>query len=287
VDFVVNIALTAQGARGRLERETERGTVAIREVEDASCERVADVVALNLSLALDPNPAAAPPGKASSESSVPSEATAAPKATAAPEAAPAPESTDQQGSATPSAAVAQGEADSRSDVAEGAGVARWRVGVQGGMLTGLGSGLMGRGTAFVELRGAFRPILPEMTLRAAAVGTWGSAKTSQGVVRQSVWAGRLDVCPLAFGGATLSARPCAAGELGQIRAHGAFSDSTLWAALGVHARGQWVFSGPFALEGELGALFPLSKYQVAAGSTVLLESAPVAFSFVLGLSVGF
>jgi hypothetical protein len=64
VDFVVNLALTTEGARGRLERETDAGTVAIREVEDTSCARVAEVVALNLSLALDP-PENAPPCVAS------------------------------------------------------------------------------------------------------------------------------------------------------------------------------------------------------------------------------
>src|SRR5690606_18071821 len=68
VDFVVNLALGPEGAKGRLERETARGTVAIREVEDLSCEKVAQVVALNLSLALEPGvPEPAPEPEATAE----------------------------------------------------------------------------------------------------------------------------------------------------------------------------------------------------------------------------
>src|SRR5688572_23288101 len=64
VDFVVNLSMTpGSGAVGRLERETERGTVAIREVADPSCERAADVVALNLALALDPDRPAPQPAE--------------------------------------------------------------------------------------------------------------------------------------------------------------------------------------------------------------------------------
>ena len=55
VDFMVTVAVTPEGASGRLERETDRGTVAIREFEAASCDRVAEVLALNLALALDPD----------------------------------------------------------------------------------------------------------------------------------------------------------------------------------------------------------------------------------------
>lgn len=54
VDFVVTLTATEQGSSGRLERQTQSGTVAIQEIRDRECARVADALALSLALALDP-----------------------------------------------------------------------------------------------------------------------------------------------------------------------------------------------------------------------------------------
>jgi hypothetical protein len=54
VDFVVTLSASEQDTSGRLERQTERGTVAIRKIRDRECARVADALALSLALALDP-----------------------------------------------------------------------------------------------------------------------------------------------------------------------------------------------------------------------------------------
>ncbi|HWO09245.1 MAG TPA: hypothetical protein VNN80_07185, partial [Polyangiaceae bacterium] len=72
VDFVVTLAADSPNSAGRLERQTERGTVAIRELQAPRCEDVAEALALNIELALQaPEPAApaqavsanpAPPG---------------------------------------------------------------------------------------------------------------------------------------------------------------------------------------------------------------------------------
>lgn len=56
VDFVVTLASSPQQSSGRLERQSSEGTVAIREVNAASCQEVAEVLALSLDLALQPAP---------------------------------------------------------------------------------------------------------------------------------------------------------------------------------------------------------------------------------------
>lgn len=283
VDFVVNLSMTPDGgARGRLERETERGTVAIREVVDPSCERAADVLALNLALALDPDRPAPDPVEGPATSPTP-EGPKSPEPVSAAEEAkanePRPRSTPAPAEARPQLASEPAPVGPPRD--------RWSVGVQAGVLGGVSPELMARGTIFVELGGALAPLLPDLTLRAAAVGAVGSSDTDSGVVDQSLWAGRLDVCPLNLGGPVLSLKPCAAGEVGQLRASHTYNASALWGALGVHARGQWMLGGSAAVEAEVGAMFPLSRYEVSAGSTVLYRSAPAGFSAALGASIGF
>lgn len=271
VDFMVTLAASPGGAHGRLERETERGTVAIREIEDTSCDSVADVVALNLSLALDPDAQAQPGDDAPQGTTAPPEVQDAsiPKSSE-------PEST--QSSALGSQSDHTPTDKQRLVV---------RLGAQGGVLTGVASQVMGRAIAFVELGEIVKWGAVDLTLRAAAVGAWGASNTTSGTIRQTVWAGRFDVCPVVLGSATLSARPCAALELGQLRASGPLSDTALWAALAAHVRGQWVVIGPLAVEAELGANFPLRRYEIAAGASELYRSAVVGLSTSLGASVAF
>jgi hypothetical protein len=284
VDFVVNLSMTPEGgARGRLERETERGTVAIREVVDASCERAADVVALNLALALDPDRPAPEPADRPATSPTPEGSQAAEPVSAEDET----KTSKPRPRSTPARAQPRLQESSEPVGAAGPEPDRWRVGVQGGVLGGVSPELMARGMVFLELGGALGPLLADVTLRAAAVGALGSSDTDSGVVRQSLWAGRLELCPLNVGGPVLSLKPCGAGEVGQLRASHAYSASALWGALGVHARGQWILGSSAAIEAEVGAMFPLSRYEVSAGSTVLYHSAPAGLSAALGVSIGF
>jgi len=61
VDFVVTVAYTPARSSGRLERQSNEGAVAIRDVSAPSCAEVADALALSLDLALEPGaPEAAP-----------------------------------------------------------------------------------------------------------------------------------------------------------------------------------------------------------------------------------
>jgi hypothetical protein len=54
VDFVVTLAFAPAVSSGRLERQSARGTVAIRELSAASCAEVAEGLALSLELAGEP-----------------------------------------------------------------------------------------------------------------------------------------------------------------------------------------------------------------------------------------
>jgi len=67
VDFMVSVASSTGGSSGRLERQTQAGQMAIREMVAPRCEQVSEGLALSLDLALDPPLASSPPGKLSAE----------------------------------------------------------------------------------------------------------------------------------------------------------------------------------------------------------------------------
>lgn len=74
VDFVVTLARDAEQSRGRLERQSQERTVAIRDVQSASCDEVADALALSLELSLQPAAAGAGEAVASDAAEPPSPA---------------------------------------------------------------------------------------------------------------------------------------------------------------------------------------------------------------------
>lgn len=305
VDFVVNLALTNEGARGRLERETERGTVAIREVEDESCERVAEVVALNLSLALDPAALARPVADEQAEPE-PDNLHHSADSASADSTSDFVEFTDEKGSSEPATgpetpvlasqsssgeeraprgaapqAAEAGDEEPRSESS-----LRFRIGVQAGAHGGVATDLLTRAALFVEAHDLISWV-PDLTLRVGAVGARGSSGTSLGAIENGYWAGRVELCPISLGGEVVSARPCGAFELGHLWVSGPSSDSALWGALGAHVRGTWDISGRFALEADVGAHVPLRTYEVVAGPDVLYRSAPIGISAVLGVSFAF
>jgi hypothetical protein len=54
VDFLVSVSSTAAGSSGRLERQTQAGQLAIRDMQAPECEQISEGLALSLDLALDP-----------------------------------------------------------------------------------------------------------------------------------------------------------------------------------------------------------------------------------------
>ena len=83
VDFVVTLAAEPGQSTGRLERQTERGTVAIRQLDASACGEVAEALALSLELALAPDvPAPSPAPEVAAETArdvTPDEHTSAPE----------------------------------------------------------------------------------------------------------------------------------------------------------------------------------------------------------------
>ena len=69
VDFVVTLSADEQGSVGRLERQTNAGIIAVSEVEDTDCGRVAEALALSLALSLVPETGESAPTESEESSS--------------------------------------------------------------------------------------------------------------------------------------------------------------------------------------------------------------------------
>jgi hypothetical protein len=261
VDFVVTLGTTERGSYGRLERQTRSGTVAMRELDDASCSDVADALALSLSLALDREPRAA--------------LDAAPPPPQPPEPAAKPAVASK--SAPPLGAPEPVDAPRPSRLP-------WGLGVQGGLITGVAPRALIRLAGFAEVTPLPRASL---VLRAAATGALGSSETAIGGVDHWIVAGRLEACPVRIGGRPLGLWPCGAVDLGATGASGTRSATALWSALAAHWRLRWWVSRSFAAETELGALFPLTRCNFASRSAILYRTAPVGLSAALGVGVRF
>jgi hypothetical protein len=294
IDFVVTILTDQSGSLGRLERATEAGTVAIREVRDASCERVAKALALSLGLALGPqtgeqNPAQDPAASAATPDATrsvepPPEHTDVPHVTAPP--APAsvrpPETSSPRTEPSPAAEGRPGEPPVRPI---------WAVGVHGGLLTGLQPRVVGRYGAFAEARRLLPTVLPRLALRAGVVAALGSYDTEIGPVRRWLGAVTLDACPVALGDERLSVAPCLGGELGASGASGSeqgfFGARALWGAVTASVRGTWSPSAPLGLYLDAGALAPLGGQKVKSEVRVLYETDKIGLFGSLGLAFGF
>src|SRR5688572_9581908 len=61
VDYVITLESDGFASGGRLERQTEQGTIAISELHGAACSEVAEALALSLTLAVTPPSQPAPP----------------------------------------------------------------------------------------------------------------------------------------------------------------------------------------------------------------------------------
>jgi hypothetical protein len=254
IDFVVTLGSVEGGASGRLERQTERGTVAIREIRAPNCEAVAEALALTLSLTIDPQ---APPAQP--------EPPAPPSAASEP--APAAVETAARPHLTAVAATTLSDSEGRPRSFPVAGsepapssAAIVRAGL-GGSYTYLNAGYerLGAGV-FLDLQAAQRLLALRPALRVSAQASIASDTDTE----LRILAGRLDLCPatLAFG--ELEARPCAAVELGQVTAQREVGpgarDSALWSAVLAEVRLLWPASRRWAFELELGVSIPLTRY---------------------------
>jgi len=282
IDFVVTLLTSGDETVGRLERQTNGGTVAIRELRDATCERVADGLALSLGLALDPTqPSAAPDADAQAPTN------AAPTAPAAASVETAPAAAPESSAQTPPVVGLPPAIEQPVKVKKRRA---WWLGVDAGLLSGPATRPMPRGTAFVDLEHALPTLADDLSLRLAVVGALGSSKTEIGAVQRWVLGGRIEVSPWRLGSERLGVRPCLAFELGATGASSSkgsgVNDRSLWAAPGAGLRLSGGLLPRLRLEAGAGALLPLLREQIFAGSRALYQDAILAFYGSFGVSFG-
>ncbi|HEY4013948.1 MAG TPA: hypothetical protein VGM06_11465 [Polyangiaceae bacterium] len=258
VQFVVTLGSSDHGGSGRLERQTRRGTVAIRDVTGPSCSQVADALALTLAVAYAPeasgsagnpavNPAPAedaakPPALASS--AAPSEERETPTSTPPVQDSPVP------ASLPPSLSPRH---------------RRFSFGVGGGVASGIAPGPVAIGIAFVAWRA--RPsswFAPD--LRLSGLYGVGDSTTARGGLETQLAAGRVDGCLAGFRWQRWALGPCVGWEIGQWSASGKGPDGTegqgLWSSVAAGARVSWETGWGF-FEAQGAARAALTRYEVA------------------------
>lgn len=281
IDFVVTLVADHNETVGRLERQTDSGVVAIRELRDATCGQVADALALSLGLALTPgssNGAAA----VTNPEDVPVVAASVDVAAS------------ESVAASPPSAGAEGSppaADSAAPAAVPPEPTRaWSVGIDLGAMIGITTHPLPRGELFLDVRPMFNHFLPDLSLRGSVVGSGGSSETAIGPVLRWILAARVEACPIAWAGERLDLRPCAGFELGADNAssdgQNGFDDRSLWAApagrvrvsLALLPRVVWLEAGG-------SVLIPLIRKEIFAGTQSLYRDAPAGFQAGLGVSL--
>ena len=272
IDFLVTLVDSGTETVGRLERQTRAGTVAIRELRDASCQRVAEGLALSLGLALEPGQAV--PEVAASVAQPDIEHTEPATAAAAPPLAPL----------ATNAPVALNNAH---EVPQKRNLA---IGADAGVLYGLSPRPLARGQVFVDLDPVWPTLGSRFSARAGAVGAIGSADTRIGSVRRWLLGGYVEGCPWRVGNDRFSLRPCLDFELGATGASHDGGDglgqSTLWATPGVGLRASAALPYRLGLEAGAGAQLPLLHSEVFAAQGSLYRAEIVLFQAMLGISFG-
>ena len=278
VDYLVTLVDSGTETVGRLERQTRAGTVAIRELRDASCARVAEGLALSLGLALEPGQAVADetrhaePSTADAADGVPPAVATAP---APPPVGPPPARRTVPPIVDPPLAPAK---------------RRFALGATAGVLYGLSPEPMTRGQVFFDIDPVWARLSHKFSARWGAVGALGSAATRIGAVRSWLLGSYLEGCPWRVGNALIGLRPCAGFELGvssaSPRSSAGFADRALWATPGAGLRASLELPYRLGLEAGAGVQVPLLRSQVFVGPSALYRAEIVLFQANLGLSVG-
>ena len=272
VDFVVTLGPTVGDATtssvGRLERQTERGTVAIRELHAASCEDVAEALALSLDLAL--KPLAAEPD-AATESAGATGRARGPSPERGPGEPVRPLVPAQPGSSSNQAAVGQ----------------QLRLGLQGTFATGVAPALLPGAALFAELSRNASP-----SARIAARAGYRESSAAGADLRLLLVTGRLEGCPWSWAGRGVSLGPCAALDLGELRADtpgtSGRSDRGLWFSGAAHLRASARLAPHWSLEAELGVLLPFVRYRFGSdvGAGQLFRTEALGLAGALGVAWG-
>ncbi|GEM_PF-5310864 len=153
----------------------------------------------------------------------------------------------------------------------------WIAGGQLGAGTGLAPRLGGRLVIFAE-----RSRLREPAARLAAVLQPNAGDVGDVTLRHTIWAVRVELCSPALGTPRLEWRGCGALDAGlavtRAERENILRDTVPWGAFGAHARLRRWLAPKLGLEGEVGGLFPLSRYSI-------VDRGVVEFRDTAGLSV--
>jgi hypothetical protein len=290
IDFVVTLVADPQETVGRLERQTDSGIVAIRELRDATCGQVADALALSLGLAMTPGSSNGAPPTASPAETVGNGAGATgnskPTETVA---ARTPNSVAPSNLTTAAVSIPATD-ETPSPTAQPEHAPEWSVGAALGAMIGITTHPLPRAELFVDVKPSFSHFLPNLSERGGIVGATGSSETAIGPVQRWVLAGRFEGCPIAWVEGRFDLRPCAAFEIGVDNASGtsesSLDDHAIWAAPAGQLRAALaLLPKVLALEVSGGALIPLIRKEIFAGSQSLYRDAPVVFHGSVGASV--
>jgi hypothetical protein len=281
VDFVVTLGSSGEQSAGRLERQTSRGTIAIRELSAPSCADVAQALALSLSVAARTSGEGAPAATNDGDATLANTAAGAAPRSEPANGAPAVPST---GTRTDSGAGA-GSGSSR------ASHSRWTLGAQALIATGIAP----EAAYGFDAYGSYDPAAPRPlapTLRLTLSGLRAASETEVGDFVVSLATGRAEACPLALESGLFRFEPCAALELGaaMTEGNGVGGERTthFWSAALALLRGRWL-AGAFVIEAQAAAAVPFQRYRLAftgpAGDEPAYTTAAVGFQ--AGLGAGF
>jgi hypothetical protein len=268
VDFVVTLGKSEKASEGLLERQTQSRAVAIRRLESDDCKQVAEALALSLVLVLNP------------ESDTPA---SQPDASLEPE---PPQPVSPRDSALASTAAARpAEPPAALDSAG------WSIGLGGVVTTGIGSTPLLGGRAFGEFEAPARALLPRAAVRLAGGAGFASGESAGTSFDLWIVAARLEGCPIGLGSAVFAVRPCLGYEAGILETSGEGPSGTrndaFWSAFAVLGRVAWRASKSLQVEADVGANFPLTRYELVAGDSARVVHDMHRVGVSAGLGVAF
>lgn len=278
VDYVITLESDGAASGGRLERQTEKGTIAISELRGAACSEVAEALALSLTLAVTPSqPAAASTPAHAEPPAVPPVSPNSPAPASVPEKPP--DSSEKSADVRPRASAA----------AALPRVPRWWVG--GGFAGALGmtpDPSFG-GSLFVAYDWALVSRRQPASVRAGPAFSYSRTPVEGlGQVDQWVTTLALELCPLMVHAGWLGVAPCVVGEGGWFVASTnrdtALTSVNFWGAAGPAVRGRAQLTSGLQLGLTAAVKAPFSRLELIAGEEVLYRTPPVVFSLGADLS---
>ena len=288
VDYVITLESDGKQSGGRLERQTERGTIAISELRGGACTEVAEALALSLTLAVTPSDPGAPEAPPSTP---PPQASSSADPTEAP--ARARDSTVSESPVSASTNAASAERGARRSPAPDAArrpvTPQWWLGggVEGAL--GITPDASFGGSLFVAYD--WDLVLPARpaSLRLGP-GFMVSRTSIDGLGHVDQWVSTLglEFCPLTLFAKSWGIAPCVVGEGGLFVASTdrdtALTSVNFWGSAGPAVRGRALVSPGLELGLTVSVAVPFSRLELMAGQEVLYRTPPAVFSLGVDLS---